>query len=162
MFSLTERGGAHERSTSSIWRICVHFKLLIIGGGTGGITMAARMLKHIPQGLVGIIEPSETHYYQPFWTLVGAGVGNKEMTAKKINQILADHIKLNRLGDETDSMFDWSSINLIQAAYYKNKQPFPAQDNPNFQVFGDYSALQKTNTVEGALSEAVRVSEIFV
>ena len=87
---------------------------------------------------------------------------NKEMTAEKINQILADHIKLNRLGDETDSMFDWSSINLIQAAYYKNKQPFPAQDNPNFQVFGDYSALQKTNTVEGALSEAVRVSEIFV
>lgn len=68
----------------------MHFKLLIIGGGTGGITMAARMLKHIPQGLVGIIEPSETHYYQPFWTLVGAGIGNKEMTAKPMSQIIPE------------------------------------------------------------------------
>jgi sulfide:quinone oxidoreductase len=28
------------------------------------------------------MEPSRTHYYQPLWTLVGAGIVNKEVTAR--------------------------------------------------------------------------------
>ncbi|GBN62797.1 Sulfide:quinone oxidoreductase, mitochondrial [Araneus ventricosus] len=45
-------------------------KILIAGGGTGGITMAAKMLR-LGEKNVTVIEPSETHYYQPLWTLVG-------------------------------------------------------------------------------------------
>ncbi len=50
-----------------------HHKILIIGGGTGGITVAARLLRKDSKLDVGIIEPSSKHYYQPAWTLVGAG-----------------------------------------------------------------------------------------
>ena len=47
-------------------------EVLIIGGGTAGITVAARLLrKHYTD--VAIIEPSDQHYYQPLWTLVGGG-----------------------------------------------------------------------------------------
>ncbi|XP_035226021.1 sulfide:quinone oxidoreductase, mitochondrial-like [Stegodyphus dumicola] len=45
-------------------------KFLIAGGGTGGITMASRILR-LGEKDVTVIEPSENHYYQPYWTLIG-------------------------------------------------------------------------------------------
>jgi sulfide:quinone oxidoreductase len=49
------------------------YKILIIGGGTAGITVAAQLLRKKPGLKLGIVEPSDKHYYQPAWTLVGAG-----------------------------------------------------------------------------------------
>ncbi len=49
-----------------------HAPILIIGGGTAGITVAARLRRAGTTG-VTVLEPSETHYYQPLWTLVGGG-----------------------------------------------------------------------------------------
>lgn len=52
----------------------VHHRVLVLGGGTAGITVAAR-LRRADSGLdIGLVEPSESHFYQPLWTLVGAGV----------------------------------------------------------------------------------------
>ena len=49
-----------------------HFQILVIGGGTAGI-MVSSMLKRKNSTLqIGLIEPSEIHYYHPAWTLVGA------------------------------------------------------------------------------------------
>lgn len=64
----------------------------------------------------------------------------------------------------TDSFYDWSSVGLIQSAYFKNDRPVPdaVKKNHHFQVFGDYSSAQKPHTVEGALLEADRVSSLFV
>ncbi len=49
-------------------------RIVIVGGGTAGITVAAKLLKAKSDVDVTIIEPSEKHYYQPLWTLVGAGI----------------------------------------------------------------------------------------
>jgi sulfide:quinone oxidoreductase len=49
-----------------------HHGILLVGGGTAGITVAAR-LQRAGQDDVGIIEPATSHYYQPLWTLVGGG-----------------------------------------------------------------------------------------
>lgn len=57
-------------------------QMVIIGGGTAGITTAARLRKAMPKADIAIIEPSEKHYYQPLWTLVGGGVMKKEVTQK--------------------------------------------------------------------------------
>jgi sulfide:quinone oxidoreductase len=53
------------------------FRVVLIGGGTAGITVAARLRR---QGVtdMAIIEPSRKHYYQPLWTLVGAGAARVE------------------------------------------------------------------------------------
>jgi sulfide:quinone oxidoreductase len=47
-------------------------KVVIVGGGTGGIVTAAR-LRRAGVDNVTVIEPSASHYYQPLWTLVGGG-----------------------------------------------------------------------------------------
>ena len=47
-----------------------HHHIVIVGGGTGGITVAAHLREQRPELDVAIIEPAETHYYQPLWTLV--------------------------------------------------------------------------------------------
>ncbi|MDY6995258.1 MAG: FAD/NAD(P)-binding oxidoreductase [Actinomycetota bacterium] len=58
-----------------------HHRILIIGGGTAGITVAARLLrKGHPD--VAVIEPSNVHHYQPLWTLVGAGQADARDTER--------------------------------------------------------------------------------
>ncbi len=48
-------------------------QVLIIGGGTGGIMTAAQLRRKDKHLSITILEPSDTHSYQPAWTLVGAG-----------------------------------------------------------------------------------------
>lgn len=55
-----------------------HHQILIVGGGTGGIWSAAKLMRKDKSLDIAIIEPSEDHYYQPAFTLVGAGTYNKE------------------------------------------------------------------------------------
>lgn len=50
-----------------------HYQVLIAGGGNGGISVAAQLLRKQPGLDIAIIEPSDKHYYQPAWTLVGGG-----------------------------------------------------------------------------------------
>ena len=55
--------------------------ILIVGGGTAGISVAARLLRkgHVD---VAVIEPSSAHYYQPLWTLVGGGQAKASTTRR--------------------------------------------------------------------------------
>lgn len=48
-------------------------RVVIVGGGTGGITVAAQLRNQLKTSAITVLEPSETHYYQPLWTLVGGG-----------------------------------------------------------------------------------------
>ncbi|MFO1005618.1 MAG: FAD/NAD(P)-binding oxidoreductase [Planctomycetaceae bacterium] len=60
-----------------------HHQIVIVGGGTAGITVAAQLTKGWFNKLdVAVIEPSDKHYYQPLWTLVGAGLAKKESTER--------------------------------------------------------------------------------
>ncbi|OBF27421.1 FAD/NAD(P)-binding oxidoreductase [Mycobacterium sp. ACS4331] len=56
-------------------------RILIVGGGTAGISVAARLLRRGHTD-VAVIEPSEVHYYQPLWTLVGGGQAKASTTAR--------------------------------------------------------------------------------
>jgi sulfide:quinone oxidoreductase len=49
------------------------YQILIVGGGNAGLSTASKLLSKNPKLEIGIIEPSEKHYYQPAWTLVGGG-----------------------------------------------------------------------------------------
>ncbi|WP_237568013.1 NAD(P)/FAD-dependent oxidoreductase [Mycolicibacterium lacusdiani] len=56
-------------------------RIVIVGGGTAGISVAARLLRK-GHSDVAVIEPSDTHYYQPLWTLVGGGQAKASTTAR--------------------------------------------------------------------------------
>jgi len=59
----------------------IHHQIVIVGGGTAGITVAAQLTRNwFHRRDVAVIEPSDKHYYQPLWTLVGAGLAKKEVT----------------------------------------------------------------------------------
>ena len=65
-----------------------HYQILIIGGGTAGITVAAQLKRKNSALQIGLLEPSEKHYYQPAWTLVGGGAYDFKDTARD----MADYI----------------------------------------------------------------------
>jgi sulfide:quinone oxidoreductase len=56
----------------------VPYQVIIVGGGAGGISVAARLCKRLPPGRIAVVEPSPVHYYQPLWTLVGGGIFPRE------------------------------------------------------------------------------------
>src|ERR1700739_127648 len=71
-----------------------HHKVLIVGGGTAGITVAASLKRHGPSGIdIAIVEPSDTHYYQPAFTLVGAGVYDLERTRRPTDSLVPSGVK---------------------------------------------------------------------
>jgi sulfide:quinone oxidoreductase len=58
-------------------------QVVIVGGGTGGIMVAAQLKRKDPKLSIALIEPSDKHFYQPAWTLVGAGDFKMEDTIRK-------------------------------------------------------------------------------
>ncbi|MFN8575378.1 MAG: FAD/NAD(P)-binding oxidoreductase [Candidatus Sericytochromatia bacterium] len=69
------------------------YKIIIVGGGTGGITVAARLKNIDPNLEIALIEPSKKHYYQPLWTLVGGGVFNKEETERNESDYIPEGVE---------------------------------------------------------------------
>lgn len=56
--------------------------VLIVGGGSAGIATAASILKRRRGIRLIILDPSEMHYYQPGWTMVGAGIFGPDFTRR--------------------------------------------------------------------------------
>ena len=54
-----------------------HHQVLIVGGGSAGLAVGAQLRNQANPPEVTIVEPSDKHYYQPLWTLIGAGVFDK-------------------------------------------------------------------------------------
>lgn len=65
-----------------------HYQILIVGGGNAGLSVAAQLLRKRKNLRIGIIEPSNKHYYQPAWTLVGAGVYDIHKTVRKEKDVM--------------------------------------------------------------------------
>ncbi|HEY9183871.1 MAG TPA: FAD/NAD(P)-binding oxidoreductase [Salegentibacter sp.] len=68
-------------------------QILIIGAGTGGLMMASRLKREHKNLDVAIIDPAKTHYYQPAWTLVGAGTYDFEDTARPMADLIPKGVK---------------------------------------------------------------------
>jgi sulfide:quinone oxidoreductase len=67
-------------------------EVVIVGGGNAGISIAARLRRARPKTDIAIIEPSDKHYYQPLWTLVGGGVVDKRVTEHKEADYIPDGV----------------------------------------------------------------------
>ncbi|XP_069019283.1 sulfide:quinone oxidoreductase, mitochondrial-like [Embiotoca jacksoni] len=80
----------HTSSRSSAKQ---HYKMLVLGGGSGGIAMSARMKRMMGAENVAVVEPSEMHYYQPIWTLVGAGAKTVTSSGRPTVSVMPSGVK---------------------------------------------------------------------
>lgn len=63
-------------------------RIVILGGGAAGMAMANRLANRLRGGTITLVEPRETHHYQPGWTLVASGVWNADKTMRPNAQFL--------------------------------------------------------------------------
>lgn len=59
-----------------------HFQVLIVGGGAAGVSVANNMRRQNSKIKIGLIEPSEKHYYQPGFTIIGGGAYTMKETTR--------------------------------------------------------------------------------
>ena len=59
-----------------------HHQVVVVGGGSAGLTVAARLRRAPGSVDIAIVEPSERHFYQPLWTLAGGGVVDKRASER--------------------------------------------------------------------------------
>jgi NADPH-dependent 2,4-dienoyl-CoA reductase/sulfur reductase-like enzyme len=73
---LTSRARAYATASASK----AHHKVVIVGGGTAGVTVAAQLRRsreaqdYLQTNDIAIIDKADVHSYQPGWTLVGTGL----------------------------------------------------------------------------------------
>ena len=72
---------------SALWDV------VIVGGGAAGLAAAASLLKRKPGLTLAIVEPSDRHYYQPAWTLVGGGCFNPTDTCRSTASLIPANAK---------------------------------------------------------------------
>lgn len=71
--------------------------VVIVGGGSAGIAVAASLLARQADLDIVIIEPNDTHYYQPAWTLVGGGAFASEDTARPMASVMPACVRWMKL-----------------------------------------------------------------
>lgn len=69
-----------------------HHQIVIIGGGNAGISLAAQLLRKSHALDIAIVEPSERHFYQPAWTLVGGGVFDITKTLRTEASVMPEKV----------------------------------------------------------------------
>ncbi len=67
--------------------------VVIVGGGAAGIAVASSLLKRRPSLDIVLIDPSDIHYYQPGFTMVGGGIFKPQDTVKTMAHLIPKGVK---------------------------------------------------------------------
>jgi sulfide:quinone oxidoreductase len=68
-------------------------KIVIVGGGAGGIMAAARLRRAAPNAQITLIAPNEIHLYQPGQVFMAAGLYTAEDIRKPNRELVPDGVK---------------------------------------------------------------------
>ena len=70
-----------------------HARIVIAGGGTGGMITAARLRRSAPNAEIIVISPNEMHLYQPGQTYVAAGLYEQSDNERRMADLMEDGVK---------------------------------------------------------------------
>lgn len=62
--------------------------VVVIGGGSAGIATAASLLQRRKNLDIAVVEPHDSHAYQPGWTMVGGGIFDPETTVRPMASVM--------------------------------------------------------------------------
>ena len=82
-----------ERTFDFLSESKVKAKIVIVGGGAAGITMAAYLSDKLRHDDITIIEPNEIHHYQPGYTFIASGVFKPDEILKPTGQLIPRGVK---------------------------------------------------------------------
>ncbi|NHQ84725.1 NAD(P)/FAD-dependent oxidoreductase [Iodobacter sp. HSC-16F04] len=69
------------------------FDIVIIGGGAAGLGVAQSIYKRQKNLKIAIAEPASQHFYQPAWTLAGAGETDISQNVKPMDKVMPHFVK---------------------------------------------------------------------
>ncbi len=70
-----------------------HHTVLIIGGGAAGVSTANTLRRQNASIDIAMVEPSDVHYYQPGFTIIGGGAYTLKKTMRKEADLIGPNIK---------------------------------------------------------------------
>lgn len=68
-------------------------KVLIVGGGTAGCSIGAKLSADYGQNDCIILEPADDHYYQPMFTMIGGGMKTLSQSRRNMASVLPKKAK---------------------------------------------------------------------
>jgi len=68
-------------------------KILIIGGGAAGISVAARLRRKLNKAEITLVDPADKHFYQPGFTFIGAGIWKADDVWMKQEKLIPSGVK---------------------------------------------------------------------
>lgn len=80
-------------SSSSTTTNC---NVLVIGAGSAGCAVAAQLNRRLGSGSVHIVEPSDHHYYQPMFTLIGGGLNQLADARRPTSAVIPNGVQWHR------------------------------------------------------------------
>jgi sulfide:quinone oxidoreductase len=77
--------------------------VVVVGGGTAGLTVSHQLLRSgkFKAGDIAVVDPAEWHHYQPGWTLVGGGFRDKESFRQPLKDLIDPKLRFynNSVGE---------------------------------------------------------------
>lgn len=126
-----------------------HTRILVVGGGSAGIGVAAQLQKAGEKD-VTILEPNPMHYYQPLWTLVGGGVKkSKTESCQPMSEVIprgVQHVK------DAASRFDPEHNKLITQSGKEVTYDYLVVATGMTTDFGTVPGLKETIGKNGVVS----------
>ncbi|KAJ3509231.1 hypothetical protein NMY22_g16362 [Coprinellus aureogranulatus] len=78
-----------------------HYKVVVVGSGSGGLSVANQIYNKfkaagtpLNKDDIAILDAAEDHFYQPGWTLVGAGLRPKSDFRRPLKSLIPSHLTL--------------------------------------------------------------------
>ncbi|KAJ2921905.1 hypothetical protein H1R20_g15193, partial [Candolleomyces eurysporus] len=78
-----------------------HYKVVVVGAGSGGLSVANQIYHRfkaagtsLNKDDIAILDAAPDHYYQPGWTLVGAGLKPKTDFRRPLQSLIPSHLTL--------------------------------------------------------------------